>query len=54
MPGQSSIVPCGEGSLGDLYVLALTDSGSYAIADGALTITLSDGGTLGFEATPSS
>ena len=54
VPGQSSIVPCGEGSLGDLYVLALTDSASYAIADGALTITLSDGGTLGFEATPSS
>jgi heat shock protein HslJ len=53
-PGPSTIVACGEGSLGDLYVLALTDSASYAIADGALTITLSDGGTLGFEATPSS
>jgi hypothetical protein len=53
-PGPSTIVACGEGSLGDLYVLALTDSASYAIADGALTITLSDGGTLGFQANPSS
>jgi len=45
-------------TVGSLYgartAHALTDSASYAIADGALTITLSDGGTLGFEATPSS
>lgn len=52
VPGQSTIVACEEGSLGDLYVLALTDSASYAIADGVLTITLSEGGTLGFEAAP--
>ena len=52
VPGASTIVGCEEGSLGDLYVLALTNSASYAIADDGLTITLVDGGTLGFEAAP--
>src|SRR3954463_3713975 len=51
-PASSTIVPCEEGSLGDLYVLALTNSASYAIANGGLTITLIDGGTLVFEKTP--
>ena len=50
VPGASTIVACEEGSLGDLYVLALTNSASYAIANDGLTITLVDGGTLGFEA----
>ena len=49
MPGGSSIVPCGEGSHGDLYVLALTNSASYVLASGGLTITLDDGGTLAYE-----
>jgi heat shock protein HslJ len=52
VPGPSTIVACAEGSLGDLYVLALTNSASYAIANGGLTITLVDGGTLVFEKTP--
>ena len=52
MPGPSTIVPCGDGSHGDLYVLALTNSASYAIASGGLTITLDDGGTLGYEPAP--
>jgi para-nitrobenzyl esterase len=51
-PGPSTIVACAEGSYGDLYVLALTNSASYAVARGGLTITLSDGGTLGYEPTP--
>ena len=51
-PGPSTIVPCGEGSHGDLYILALTNSASYALADSALTITLEDGGTLVYEPTP--
>jgi heat shock protein HslJ len=51
-PGASTIVPCAEGSYGDLYILALTNSASYALADRALTITLEDGGTLGYEPTP--
>jgi heat shock protein HslJ len=52
VPGPSTIVLCPEGSHGDLYVLALTNSASYAIADQRLTITLRDGGTLVFEPTP--
>ena len=47
--GPSSIVPCGDGSYGDLYVLALSNSASYAIANDGLTITLEDGGTLVYE-----
>jgi heat shock protein HslJ len=48
-PGPSTIVACGEGSYGDLYILALTNSARYAIANNALTITLTDGGTLVYE-----
>jgi heat shock protein HslJ len=49
VPGASTIVACSDGSLSDLYILALTNSASYAIAGGGLTITLADGGTLGYE-----
>jgi heat shock protein HslJ len=49
VPGPSSIVPCEDGSYADLYVLALTKSASYAIANDGLTITLEDGGTLVYE-----
>jgi hypothetical protein len=49
VPGPSGIVPCAEGSYGDLYVLALSKSASYVLADGSLTITLDDGGTLVYE-----
>jgi heat shock protein HslJ len=52
VPGPSTIVACPEGSYGDLYVLAISNSASYAIADGALTITLKDGGTLVYETPP--
>ena len=51
VPGLSTIVPCDDGSHGDLYVLALTNSASYAIANDGLTITLKDGGTLVYEPT---
>ena len=47
--GPSSIVACGDGSHGDLYILALSNSASYAIAGNSLTITLKDGGTLVYE-----
>jgi heat shock protein HslJ len=50
--GPSTIVACGEGSHGDLYVLALSRSAGYAIASAGLTITLDDGGTLGYEPAP--
>jgi heat shock protein HslJ len=45
-PGPSTVVACGEGSYGDLYILGLTNAASYAIANDQLTITLRDGGTL--------
>ena len=49
VPGPSAIVPCGEESNGDLYILALTNSASYTIANNGLTITLKAGGTLVYE-----
>jgi heat shock protein HslJ len=49
VPGPSTIVPCEDGSYGDLYVLALSNSASYVIANDALTISLEDGGTLVYE-----
>lgn len=48
MLGPSTLVACPEGSLGDLYTFALGNAASYAVADGQLTITLQDGGTLEF------
>jgi heat shock protein HslJ len=48
-PGASTMAYCGEGSLADLYVIGLTNTQSYAIADGLLTLTLADGGTLQFK-----
>ena len=45
-PGASTIVACADGSLSDLYVLALSNAASYAIANEQLTITLADAGTL--------
>ena len=48
----SSIVECGDGSHGDLYVLALSNTASYVVATAGLTITLDDGGTLGYEPLP--
>ncbi len=52
MPGPSTIVYCGEGSYGDLYILALSNSQSYALANGGLTVTLKEGGTLVYEPQP--
>jgi heat shock protein HslJ len=48
----SSIVECGDGSHGDLYVLALSNTASYVVATNSLTITLDDQGTLGYEPLP--
>ena len=45
-PGAATTAACGDGSYSDLYMLALTSSASYAVANGQLTITLHDGGTL--------
>ncbi len=47
-PGPSTIVACAEDSLGNLYVLAMSNAASYAIATNQLTITTVDQGTLVF------
>ena len=44
--GPSTLVYCGDGSLSDLYILGLGNAVSYAVANGTLTITLRDQGTL--------
>ena len=49
VPGPSTILPCEDGSYGDLYVLAISNSASYAIANDGLMVTLEDGGTLVYE-----
>ena len=48
VPGPSTPAMCGEDSLGDEYVAALAQAGSYTIAENQLTITLLDDGTLTF------
>jgi heat shock protein HslJ len=48
-PGPSTLVACAEGSLGDLYVLGLTNTTGYAITDALLTLNLADQGTLQFK-----
>ena len=48
--GPSTRVYCPDGSFADLFVHALGNAASYAIANDALTITLKDGGTLTFVA----
>jgi heat shock protein HslJ len=44
--GPTTLVACADGSYSDLYMLALGNTASYAIASNQLTITLKDEGTL--------
>ena len=48
-PGPTTVVACPAGSLSQLYMDALGQAASYAIADNLLTITLVDGGTLQYK-----
>ena len=48
VPGPSTLAFCGEESLGDEYVAALGQAGSYTFAENQLTVTLLDSGTLTF------
>jgi len=48
-PGPMTMAACPEGSLSSQYVEALGKAASYAIANGELTITLTDEGTLVFK-----
>ncbi len=47
--GPSTLAACPDDSLAPQYVAGLGNAASYAIADGQLTITLTDGGTLQFK-----
>jgi heat shock protein HslJ len=48
-PGPVTLVMCGDGSLSELYIGAISSAASYAIANSQLTITLSDQGTLQYK-----
>lgn len=48
IPGPSTLVACGPDSLSAVYLENLYRAVSYTIADGRLTIWLSDGGTMTF------
>jgi heat shock protein HslJ len=50
VPGPATLAACPEDSLGDEYVQALGQAGSYTIAENQLTITLLDDGMLTFRA----
>jgi heat shock protein HslJ len=47
--GPSTLVACPATSLAPQYVAGLGNAASYAIANGQLTITLKDDGTLAFK-----
>jgi heat shock protein HslJ len=49
LPGPTTLVACPEGSLSSQYLTALGNAASYAVANGQLTITLKDGGTLAYK-----
>ena len=49
VPGASTRAMCPEGSLSDQFVTALGNAARYEVADGELTITLQDEGTLAFK-----
>jgi heat shock protein HslJ len=51
-PGPVSLVMCAEGSYSQLYITAISGTASYAIANGGLTVTLLDGGTLSYTPAP--
>lgn len=51
-PGPMTGAACPDGSYSDLYVIALSKADSYAITNGQLSLTLSDGGTLGYTPGP--
>ena len=48
--GPSTLVACGDESLGDEYTQALGQANSFTIAENQLTITLADDGTLSYQA----
>ena len=49
VPGPSQLAACPEGSLAPIFLAGLSSAASYAITDGALTITTQDASTLTFK-----
>jgi heat shock protein HslJ len=49
VPGPSTLVACPEGSMAPSFLAGLSSAASYAIADGALTITTQEASTLTFQ-----
>jgi heat shock protein HslJ len=49
VPGPSTLAACPEGSLAPIFQAGLSSAASYAITDGALTITTQDASTLTFK-----
>ena len=47
--GPATLAACADGSYSDLYIVALSNTASYAIANSQLTITLKDQGTLTYK-----
>ncbi len=48
-PGPSTLVQCPEGSMGTVFISALSTAANYVIKGGALTITTMDASTLTFK-----
>ena len=49
-PGPSTLAACPEGSLDGLYLEGLSKAASYSVSGEEMTITLSDEGTMQFDA----
>jgi heat shock protein HslJ len=48
-PGPSTLVLCPEGSMGSVFIAALSSAANFAIANGTLTITTMEASTLTFK-----
>jgi heat shock protein HslJ len=48
--GPATLAECGEASLGDEYTQALSQAGSFTIAENQMNITLLDDGVLTYQA----
>ena len=46
VPGPATIVGCGEGSYGDLYITAIANTASFTVTGDSLALSLVDSGSL--------
>jgi heat shock protein HslJ len=49
-PGPTTLAACPDGSLGEAYVVALAQAATFTTTTDQLTLTLTDDGTLTFQA----